>query len=109
MSNPRFKIRDQINSIYDVADVAEGFTYWSWKLLNICLDIFEYENLPESLPNREIESNLMLTGHCFVFPYKGELVTTVTSIYGFDKYYNPTKATYAQAVLGSRSNINIED
>lgn len=109
MSNPRFKIRDQINSIYDVADVAEGFTYWSWKLLNICLDIFEYENLPESLPNREIESNLMLTGHCFIFPYKGELVTTVTSIYGFDKYYNPTKATYAQAVLGSRSNINIED
>lgn len=109
MSNPRFKIRDQINSIYDVADVAEGFTYWSWKLLNICLDIFDYENLPESLPNREIESNLMLTGHCFVFPYKGELVTTVTSIYGFDKYYNPTKATYAQAVLGSRSNINIED
>lgn len=109
MSNPRFKIRDQINSIYDVADVAEGFTYWSWKLLNICLDIFEYENLPETLPNREIESNLMLTGHCFVFPYKGELVTTVTSIYGFDKYYNPTKATYAQAVLGSRSNINIED
>lgn len=109
MSNPRFKIRDQINSIYDVADVAEGFAYWSWKLLNICLDIFEYENLPESLPNREIESNLMLTGHCFVFPYKGELVTTVTSIYGFDKYYNPTKATYAQAVLGSRSNINIED
>ena len=109
MSNPRFKIRDQINSIYDVADVAEGFTYWFWKLLNICLDIFEYENLPESLPSREIESNLMLTGHCFIFPYKGELVTTVTSIYGFDKYYNPTKATYAQAVLGSRSNINIED
>lgn len=109
MSNPRFKIRDQINSIYDVADVAEGFAYWSWKLLNICLDIFEYENLPESLPNREIESNLMLTGHCFVFPYKDELVTTVTSIYGFDKYYNPTKATYAQAVLGSRSNISIED
>lgn len=109
MSNPRFKIRDQINSIYDVADVAEGFTYWSWKLLNICLDIFEYENLPESLPNREIESNLMLTGHCFVFPYKGELVTTVTGIYGFDKYYNPTKATYAQAVLGSHSNISIED
>lgn len=109
MSNPRFKLRDNIKNIYDVADVAEGYNYWTWKLLNICLDIFQYDGLPSTLPQREIESNLMLTGHCFVFPHKGELVTSVTTIYGFDKYYNPTRATYAQAVLGSRSDINIED
>lgn len=109
MSNPRFKLRDNIKNLYDVADVSEGFNYWSWKLLNICLDIFEYDGLPSTLPQREIESNLILTGHCFIFPHKGELITSVTSIYGFDKYYNPTKATYAQAVIGSRSNINIED
>lgn len=109
MSNPRFKVRDNLKNLYDVSDVTEGYNYWVWKLLNICLDIFEYENLPPTLPAREIESNLMLTGHCFVFPHKGELITTVTSIYGFDKYYNPTKATYAQAVIGSRSNINIDD
>lgn len=109
MSNPRFKVRDNLKNLYDVADVTESYNYWVWKLLNICLDIFEYENLPPTLPAREIESNLMLTGHCFVFPHKGELITTVTSIYGFDKYYNPTKATYAQAVIGSRSNINIDD
>lgn len=109
MSNPRFKLRDNIKMLYDVADVTEGYSYWSWKLLNICLDIFQYDNLPGTLPAREIESNLILTGHCFIFPHKGELITSVTSIYGFDKYYNPTRATYAQAVIGSRSNINIED
>ena len=109
MSNPRFKLRDNIKNLYDVADVTEGYNYWSWKLLNICIDIFQYDNLPGTLPAREIESNLILTGHCFIFPHKGELITSVTSIYGFDKYYNPTKATYAQAVIGSRSNINIED
>lgn len=109
MSNPRFKLRDNIKMLYDVADVTEGYNYWSWKLLNICLDIFQYDNLPGTLPAREIESNLILTGHCFIFPHKGELITSVTSIYGFDKYYNPTRATYAQAVIGSRSNINIED
>ena len=109
MSNPRFKLRDNIKMLYDVADVTEGYNYWSWKLLNICLDIFQYDNLPGTLPGREIESNLILTGHCFIFPHKGELITSVTSIYGFDKYYNPTRATYAQAVIGSRSNINIED
>lgn len=109
MSNLRFKVRDNLKNLYDVSDVTEGYNYWVWKLLNICLDIFDYENLPATLPAREIESNLMLTGHCFIFPHKGELITSVTSIYGFDKYYNPTKATYAQAVIGSRSNINIED
>lgn len=105
----RKKIKELINSMYNVADVENGYNYWLWKLLNICLDIFKYNNLPSSLPAREIESNLMLTGHCFIFPHKGELVTTVTSIYGFDKYYNPTKATYAQAVLGSDSNLNIDN
>lgn len=105
----RKKIKELINNMYNVADVENGYNYWFWKLLNICLDIFKYNNLPSSLPAREIESNLMLTGHCFIFPHKGELVTTVTSIYGFDKYYNPTKATYAQAVLGSDSNLNIDE
>lgn len=109
MSNPRVKLKDTINNLYSVSDVTEGYNYWFWKLLNICLDVFEYNNLPSTLPAREIESNLMLTGHCFIFPKLGELVTAVTSIYGFDKYYNPTKATYAQAVLGSNSNMNIED
>lgn len=105
----RKKLHETITCMYDVADVSAGYNYWFWKLLNLCLDIFKYENLPATLPAREIESNLMLTGHCFVFPNKGDLVTAVTSIYGFDIYYNPTKATYAQAVLGSRSNINIKD
>ena len=105
----RKKIKELIRNMYPVADVENGFNYWFWKLLNICLDIFKYDNLPKSLPTREIESNLMLTGHCFIFPYKGDLITTVTSIYGFDKYYNPTLATYAQAVIGSRSNLNIDD
>ena len=109
MSNPRVRLKDTINNLYSVSDVTEGYNYWFWKLLNICLDVFEYNNLPSTLPAREIESNLMLTGHCFIFPKLGELVTAVTSIYGFDKYYNPTKATYAQAVLGSNSNMNIED
>jgi len=107
--NERKKLNTKMAFLYDVADVESGYKYWFWKLLNICLDIFKYENLPDSLPQREIESNLMLTGHCFIFPYKSEIITSVTSIYGFDKYYNPTKATYAQAVIGSKSNLKISD
>lgn len=102
-------LKEILSTMVDVADVKCSYDYWFWKLTNICLDIFKYKNLPSSLPQREIEANLMLTGHCFVFPKNGELVTAVTSIYGFDKYYNPTKATYAQAVLGAQSNLTIDD
>ncbi len=107
--NTRKELNEKMKNLYDVGDVETGFNYWFWKLLNICLDIFKYKGLPDSLPQREIELNLLLTGHCFIFPKNGEIVTSVSSIYGFDKYYNPTKATYSQAVLGSKSNLKIED
>lgn len=86
---------------YDVANVREGFKYWYFKLLDVCLSIFEYENLPESLPAREIELNLLITGHAVIFKDKnGDLVTCLSSLSGFDKYYNPTYAIYDQPVLG---------
>lgn len=89
-----------IDKIYDVADVNTGFKYWFWKLLNICISMFDYSNLPPMLPQREIESNLILTNHCVVFQdSKNQLITASTNIYGFDVYYNPTDAVYANPVL----------
>ena len=96
-----FKDR-KIEKMYDVSDVIDGYYYWFWKLFNFCLTMFEYENLPESLPAREIESNLMMTGHCVVFPNMSQLVTCSTSIYGFDVYYNPVYALYANPSLASK-------
>ena len=89
-----------IDKIYDVADVNTGFKYWFWKLLNICISMFDYANLPPMLPQREIETNLILTNHCVVFQdAKNQLITASTNIYGFDVYYNPTEAVYANPLL----------
>lgn len=89
-----------IDKLYDVADVNTGFKYWFWKLLNICISMFDYENLPPMLPQREIESNLILTNHCVVFQdEKNQLITASTNVYGFDVYYNPTEAVYANPML----------
>lgn len=89
-----------IDNLYDVADVKTGFHYWFWKLLNICISMFDYENLPPMLPQREIELNLILTNHCVVFQdRKNQLITASTNIYGFDVYYNPTDAVYANPNL----------
>lgn len=91
-----------IDKLYDVADVTDGFYYWFWKLFNFCLTIFKYEGLPESLPAREIESNLLMTGHDVVFRYGADIITCNTNIYGFDVYYNPEFATYANPSLYSK-------
>ena len=97
-----FKDR-KIEKVYDVADVIDGYYYWFWKLFNFCLTIFEYKNLPESLPAREIESNLMMTGHCIIFPDMADLVTCKTSLYGFDRYYNPTNAIFANVRMREKT------
>lgn len=103
MESASKRIRDTINSMYDVADVKIGFDYWFFKLLNFCLTIFEYENLPPSLPKREIELNLLLTGHAVIFTDKADLVTACTTLYNYDRYYNPTQAVFAQPRMQSKT------
>jgi len=100
-------IENKIKSLYDVASVEMGFNYWFSKLLNILLSVFEYDNLPETLPQRDIELQLMLSGHCVIFVNNSELVTTYTSLFDIDKYYQPTKAVYAQPIIGS-DNLTID-
>ena len=91
---------NKIDKMYDVADVKTGFNYWFWKLLNICISMFDYTNLPPMLPQREIELNLILTNHCVVFQCdENQLMTANTNVYGFDVYYNPTDAVYANPLL----------
>lgn len=93
-------ITPNIDKIYDVADVRTGFSYWFWKLLNVCISMFDYENLTPMLPAREIELNLILTDHCVIFQNpKNELITCSTNIYGFDVYYYPTEAVYGNPSL----------
>lgn len=92
----------RIDHIYDVADVVNGFYYWFWKLFNFCMTIFTYGNLPDTLPQREVESNIIMTGHDVIFDYRDSLITVNTNIYGFDVYYCPTDAVYANPRLTSK-------
>lgn len=99
------KLRDikrDMQHLADVRNVSIGSDYWFYKLLNYCLGIFEYEGLPDGLPGREIEANLFITGHAVFFEDRGELVTVPTTIYGYDKYYRPTKAVFGNVAILSR-------
>lgn len=102
------KMQKDFDTLYDVADVKLGYNYWYFKLFNILLDLFEYDNLPTGLPQREIELNLLMTGHAVVLSKKdGGLFTPLTSLYDFDEYYQPTRAVFANPVVKSALSYTI--
>lgn len=101
-------LKEKINNAYDVADVITGMDYWFWKITNLLLQMFKWEGLPKSVPQREIELNLLLTGHAVILrDPTGELFCPATSIFGQDKYYQPTKAIFANPVINSEREYNI--
>lgn len=104
------KISRYINSMYDVSKVKIGYNYWYFKILNILLDIFQYKNVPIGTSERDIELNLMLTGHCtFVALDNGEIFTPLSTITGFDKQYNPTMCVWANPVVNDSKVYYIHD
>lgn len=103
MESTTKKLKKMLANLYDVADVETGFNYWFFKLLSYVMGMFEYKGLPKSLPARQIEINLLLTGHCVLFRDHGEIVTCGTTLFDFDKYYDPVKAVFAQPKLFSKT------
>jgi len=102
------RINHFIKNAYDVTNVQTGFEYWYFKLFNILLDMFEYENLPKGIEKRDIEINLILSGHATFVPLKnGEIFVPHTQIYGYDKYYNPTSCVFANPVINDSKELKI--
>ena len=85
--------------MYDVSNVENGYWFWFWKLYNIVIDIFSYDNLPERITKEDIENSLILLGHATVFDRKGHLYSVFSRIYDFDYHYQPTKMIYANPRL----------
>ena len=94
------RMKKYIENLYDVSDIKTGFDFWYFKLFNILLDMFEYKNMPSGINKREIELNLMMTGHaCIIAKNDGTLFTPLTNLYGYDEYYQPTYAVFANPVV----------
>lgn len=100
--SPTKELKEKLKIMYSVNDVETGYNYWFNKLLTRCMSIFDYTNLPDSLPEREIELNTLLTGHCVIFKKNNEIVTQCTTLYGNENsiYYYPTKCVYANPKIG---------
>jgi hypothetical protein len=94
------KMNKYLKTMYDVADVKNGFDYWYFKLLNLVMNIFEYCNLPSGISKRDLELNLLITGHAVVLAKRdGSLFTPITNLFGYDEYYQPVWAVFANPVV----------
>lgn len=99
-------IEDKFNPLCDITNVNSGVWYWFNKLLSVCLDIFDYDGLPENLPKKELETCLLLQrdGHALVYwTLEYGLVTVWSNLFEQDLYYRPTKATFGNPVLKTRT------
>lgn len=98
--------KDFIESSYSVKDVRTGVKYWQKYLLSKCSNLFEYSNLPDSLPAWEIEKSLLIKGSGAIIEKGGRLYCPFSgSVFGYDEYIVPNRFTYANPVIGSGSNL----
>lgn len=94
------KMNKFIKTMYDVSNVKNGYDYWYFKLLNLVINMFDYDNLPTGISRRDLEINLIMTGHAVVVAKKdGSLFTPLTNVFGYDEYYQPVWATFANPVV----------
>lgn len=98
-----------LKSMYKVRDVEAGYWFWFWKLYNLVIDIFNYENLPENISKTDIENNLILLGYCGIIDKGGKLYAPFTRIFDYDVNYQPTKLVFANPRLIDYRTFTIGD
>ena len=94
----------KITQIYDLKDVVKGYDFYKVDLLNKIISIFQWEGLPETLPEEEIEKKLLLNGFCGVYnhPIYGN-ITTDASISGISVYYTGSQMIFTNPIAGSHT------
>lgn len=69
-------------------------------MLSRTAQMFEYDNLPESIPRRELELLLQVNGDCFITEHDNKLYAFQGGVGGEpDEYYRPTIYTVANPAL----------
>ena len=96
--------KTKISQVYDLKDVVKGYDFYRVDLLNKIISIFQWEGLPDTLPEEEIEKRLLLNGFCGVYnhPIFG-IITTDASISGISVYFTGSQMIFTNPVAGSRT------
>ena len=76
--------------------------------LNKLQEIFIYDNLPDTLPQSELERILLTNGHAFITEIEGKIYALLGNFSGpVDVYNRPTKYTVANVALNLSKTFDI--
>lgn len=79
-------------------------------MLNRTQSMFDYKNLPETIPQRNLEMLLQLNGNVFFTQVEGEYYVFTGGLGGEpDVYYEPTIYTVANPALNFSKNLKIDE
>lgn len=99
-------INKYLKGSYQVKSVPKGSFYWRKYLLSRCQNLFIYRGLPDTIPQWQIEQQLIVKGNAAVVKKNDKLYSPWGGTpYGFDVNFVPNKFTYANPIIGSDSNL----
>lgn len=75
--------------------------------LNKSLTMFEWSNLPETIPAVELEKMLQINGYAVIAKYRGNLYAFQAGFSGQDPYNQPTKAIVNNPALKNNTTYTI--
>lgn len=75
--------------------------------LNKSLTMFEWSNLPETIPAVELEKMLQINGYAVIAKYQGKLYAFQAGFSGQDPYNQPTKALVNNPALKNNTTYTI--
>ena len=95
---------------YDLANKKKNYSDYITYFFNRTRRMFHYEGLPSTIPERELEIQLQMFGHCGVFQYKGNLYALKGNLCGKpNEYYMPTEYIIANPALNLSKTFKIDE
>lgn len=92
----------------DVTDKTAMCSQYVMYMINRTASMFEWEGLPETIPQRFIELTLQLRGYCAIAKHGDDLFAFYGGLGGEpDVYYMPTVFTVANPALNYNANLKI--
>lgn len=96
--------------MYNYKDKKHNIDMMNSYMLTKTLSMFEWEGLPETIPQRELEKLLQTKGYAFIAEHEGEVYAFHGGIGGKqDVYGHPTEIVISNPALGLNKTFNIKE
>lgn len=98
---------DEKDYTFDYTDKKQQMFNFVQSMLNKSLTMFDWKNLPDTIPLKELEKQLQLNGYSIITKVKGELYAFQGGFSGLDAYGNPTEVIITNPALSFNKTLKI--